>query len=167
MQGRQGLRKLSCLRNSFDVQYRRELMKGRAGRQPDSFGTIGAAQCTIRKILSTAAQRPQSLRQLHRNMRLNHDLTRLGCQRPRKDRSRGGESTNLNARLVKNARLLKNARECRCIRHTSSRQGMPGALNTHAGAAVRGNRRNRTHPTSLCPHPTRHPRLYPHLCPPA
>ena len=136
-------------------------MKGCAGRHPDSFGTIRAAQRTIRKILSAAAQRSQSLRQLHRNLRLNHDLARLGCQSPRKNRSRGGESTNLNARLMRNGRLLKNIRERRGIGHTSSRQRIPGALNTHAGAAVRGCRRNRTHLTSLCPHPTRCPRLYP------
>ena len=127
-------------------------MKGCAGRHPDSFGTIRAAQRTIRKILSAAAQRPQSLRQLHRNMRLNHNLARLGSQGTGKGRSGGGERTNLDARLVKNGRLLKNIRKRRRIGHTSSRQGMPGALNTHAGAVVRGCRRNRTHLTSLFPH---------------
>lgn len=121
MQGGESLGKLSWLRQSFGVQHRRELMKRRASRQPDSLGTIRAAQRTIRKILSTAAQRPQRLRQLHRNMRLNHNLAHLRSQDTRKGRSGGGESTNLNARLVKNGRLLKNIRKRWRIGHTSCR----------------------------------------------
>lgn len=107
-------------------------MKGCAGRHPDSFGTIRAAQRTIRKILSAAAQRPQSLRQLHRNMRLNHNLARLGSQGTGKGRSGGGERTNLDARLVKNGRLLKNIRKRRRIGYTSGRQRMPDALHTRS-----------------------------------
>ena len=74
------LGKLGWLRQTFGVQHGRELVKRCASRHPDSLGTIRAAQRTIRKILSTAAQRTQSLRQLHRNMRLNYNLARLGSQ---------------------------------------------------------------------------------------
>ena len=127
MQGGERLGKLGWLCQMFGVQHRRELVKRRASRHPDSLGTIRAAQRTIRKILSTAAQRTQSLRQLHRNMRLNHNLARLGSQGTGKGRSGGGESTNLNARLAKNGRLLKNIRKRRRIGYTSCRQRMPGA----------------------------------------
>ena len=138
MQGGESLGKRGCLRNSFNVQHRWELVKRRASRQPDSLSTIRAAQRTIRKILSTAAQRPQSLRQLHRNMRLNHNLARLGSQGAGKGRSGGGESTNLNARLVKNGRLLKNIRKRRRIGYTSCRQRMPDAPSTRYRVATRG-----------------------------
>ena len=129
---------LGWLRQTFGVQHRRELVKRRASRHPDSLGTIRAAQRTIRKILSTAAQRTQSLRQLHRNMRLNHNLARLGSQSAGKGRSGGGESTNLNARLAKNGRLLKNIRKRWRIGHTSCRQRMPDAPCTRCRAATGG-----------------------------
>ena len=137
-QGRERLGKLGWLRQTFGVQHRRELVKRRASRHPDSLGTIRAAQRTIRKILSAAAQRTQSLRQLHRNMRLNHNLARLGSQGTGKGRSGGGESTNLNARLAKNGRLLKNIRKRRRIGYTSCRQRMPDAPCTRCRAATGG-----------------------------
>jgi len=71
-------------------------------------------------------------------MRLNHNLAHLRSQDTRKGRSGGGESTNLNARLVKNGRLLKNIRKRWRIGHTSCRQRMPDAPSTRYRVAVKG-----------------------------
>ena len=65
-------------------------------------------------------------------MRLNHNLAHLRSQDTRKGRSGGGESTNLNARFVKNIR--KRWR----IGHTSCRQRMPDAPSTRYRVAVKG-----------------------------
>ena len=65
-------------------------------------------------------------------MRLNYNLAHLRAQSARKRRNSGGESTNMNARFV------KNIRKRRRIGHTSSRQRMPDAPSTRYRVAVKG-----------------------------